>query len=93
MNKNEEKAKSLYFHYCNEKSCKGYDECTNCPNAKIDEGLIQMAEWKERQMIEKACRWLDDNITNDPTRGLNTKYSRSITHGELLQEFKKAMEE
>jgi len=57
------------------------------------ENLMEMAEWKERQMIEKACRWLDDNITNDPTRGLNTKYGRSITHGELLQEFKKAMEE
>lgn len=49
---NEGKAKSLYFHYCNEKSCKGYDECTNCPNAKVHEGLIQMAEWKEQQMIE-----------------------------------------
>ena len=50
---NEDKAKSLYFHYCNEKSCKGYDECTNCPNARVHEGLIQMAEWKDEQFNEE----------------------------------------
>ena len=50
---NKEKAKSLYFHYCNEKSCKGYDECINCPNAKVHEGLIKMAEWKDEQYAEE----------------------------------------
>lgn len=88
--KNEEKAKSLYFHYCNEKSCKGYDECTNCPNAKIDEGLIQMAEWKERQMIEKACEYIYSHAHVTTFGDIRLKKC-SIT--EFIDNFRKAMEE
>ena len=25
-------------------------------------GAFEMAEWKDEQMIEKACEWLKDNI-------------------------------
>lgn len=53
----------------------------------------QGAQWADKTMIEKACKWLEENITNDPTRGLMAKYGRCVTRGELLRDFKQAMEE
>lgn len=57
------------------------------------ENFVKGAEWADKTMIEKAVKWLEENITNDPTRGLMAKYGRCVTHGELLRDFKKAMEE
>lgn len=51
---NEEKAKSLWFNFCTEKSCDGHNNCKSCPKAKIQPQLIEMAQWKEQQMIDKA---------------------------------------
>lgn len=56
-------------------------------------GFIEGAIFADKTMIEKAVKWLEENITNDPTRGLMAKYGRCVTHGELLRDFKKAMEE
>ena len=56
-------------------------------------GFIEGAVWADKTMIEKACKWLEENITNDSTRGLMAKYGRCVTRGELLRDFKQAMEE
>lgn len=59
MNKfDEEKAKSLWYHFCTEKSCNGYDYCKLCPKAQANPQLIEMAAWKEQQMIEKAKEFI-----------------------------------
>ena len=63
MNKqDEEKAKSLWYHFCTEKSCDGYDDCKLCTKAQVHPQLIEMAAWKEQQMIEKAVSILRDEI-------------------------------
>ena len=64
--KNEEKAREL-AHNCKmtylERENDGgvydvdsYDECYDA--------ALEMAEWKEKQMIEKACKWLKDDMLN-----------------------------
>ena len=50
----------------------------------VDEVLIKMAKWKESQMIEKACEWLDDAIQG----GVHPQSTISF-----VKQFKKAMEE
>lgn len=30
----------------------------------VDWVLIKMAEWKEQQIIEKTCEWLEDNLAS-----------------------------
>lgn len=60
MTTNEEKAKELSYWHCNEKSCRGL-ECKNCPKAKIDDAVIQMAEWKDEQ-FETAINKIKVNI-------------------------------
>ena len=56
-------------------------------------GFIEGAIFADKTMIEKAVKWLEENITNDPTRGLMKKYGRCATRGELLRDFKQAMME
>lgn len=46
--------------------------------------LREMAKWKEKQLIEKACEWLDLNLQG----GVHPQSSTR-----LIGEFKKAMEE
>lgn len=48
-------------------------------------GAIEMAEWKERQMIEKACSWL---LLNADVFGSFNK----IKLQEMVYKFGKAME-
>lgn len=68
---NEEKAKSLWYHFCTEKSCNGHDDCKLCPKSQVHPQLLEMAAWKEQQVIEKTinffnenhhvnCGWIDD---------------------------------
>lgn len=50
----------------------------------------EMAEWKEQQMIEKACEWLKDNA-NDYLDWYDWEQCR-VNKDELLYDFRKAME-
>lgn len=61
----------------------------------VDAVLIKMAKWKEQQMIEKACQWLElyaneyafADYTGDELNG------EAYISNKLIQDFKKAMEE
>ena len=63
--KNEEKAKSLWFNFCTEKSCDGHNNCESCPKAKIHPQLIEMAEWKEQEIINWLKQHINDYIVNE----------------------------
>ena len=50
---------------------------------------MEMAQWKEEQMIEKACEWLKDNA-NDYLDWYDWESCR-VNIDELLYDFRKAM--
>ena len=52
---------------------------------------MQMAKWKEQQMIEKACEWLEDNA-NEYLDWYDWEQCR-VNKDELLHDFREAMEE
>ena len=51
------------------------------------------AKWADKTMIDRACEWLEENLTNNPSGKLCASHYGTITKGELIKEFKKAMEE
>ena len=58
------------------------------------DAAMEMAEWKEKQMIEKACEWLNNNtITSTNGYVVYTASSYDINKEEFIESFKKAMEE
>lgn len=52
--------------------------------------FLDGCEWKEQQMIEKACEWLKDNI-NDYLVWYDFREECRVNKDELLCNFKKAM--
>ena len=46
---------------------------------------MEMALWKEQQMIEKACEWMFSNHIHYPNNRIGTE--------QIIKDFKKAMEE
>jgi hypothetical protein len=92
-NTNKEKAKELFYNFCKEKSCDGRVICTFCPRAKALAPLIEMAEWKEKQMIERAQDFIATWFYEHPHE---QKFICSDEFGsidQLLEKLKKAMEE
>lgn len=81
----EQKAKSLWYNWCPATTCQGFISCVDCPHAHAHSQLLEMAAWKEQQMIEKAVEWLKNNIDFHDNSG---GYERE----RKLQDFKKAME-
>ena len=53
------------------------------PNEAAYKASIQMAKWKEQQMIDKACEWL---IQQGEMIGISFE-------NDFIERFKKAMEE
>jgi hypothetical protein len=53
---------------------------------------MQMAKWKEQQMIEKACEWLKDNVNDSYLDWYDWEKCR-LNKDELLRDFREAMEE
>ena len=53
-------------------------------------GFIEGAKWADKTMIEKACKWLDNNkhLHKELSFG-----SLSTDWNKFIKEFKKAMEE
>ncbi len=74
---------------------KQFQSCMNngvSMDAAVMACLIEMAEWKEKQMIEKACEWLKNNtisVTNDTCTYTASSYD--ITKEEFIEGFGKAM--
>ena len=50
---------------------------------------MEMAEWKDEQMIEKACEWLNDTLMSD--EGGFPITSNGVK--EFIKDFRKSMEE
>lgn len=73
---NEEKAQEIASKY--ERWNQEDDESYGAYN-----GAIEMAEWVEKQVIEKACEWLTDHFE---------AYSVLFTTEQFIEDFKKAME-
>ena len=96
---NEEKAKSLWYHFCTEKSCEGHSNCVSCPKSQVHPQLVEIAEWKEEQMID----WFRKNInkpfteggyiTYKPIKGLHEDVEVYCAFERLVEDFKKAMKE
>lgn len=60
---NEEKAKQIASN--NERSHQSRNSFIECFTSAMD-----MAEWKEQQMIDKAVEWLKENVTyTHPRKG------------------------
>lgn len=47
--------------------------------------VLEMAKWKEQQMIEKACEWIFSNHIHYPNNRIKTE--------QIIKDFKRAMEE
>jgi len=51
---------------------------------------LDMAEWADKTMIEKACQWLEDHID----KGLTIYHAQTwLKRDEFIKKLKKAMEE
>lgn len=50
--------------------------------------MLEIAQWKEEQLIDKACKWLEENIDNY----YQTCEFESFWD-DMIKDFKKAMEE
>ena len=61
--------------------------CMSCIN--YQDGFIECAKWADKKMIEKACKWLDNNkhLHKELSFG-----SLSTDWNKFIREFKKAME-
>ena len=58
--------------------------------------LLEMSQWKEKQMIEKSCEWLKENSGLYLYRELSEydmQYYARIDRKKMIIEFKRAMEE
>lgn len=80
MMTNEEKAKELAeeSRISTGESCE--EECYDC--------AMLMAEWKEQQLIDKACEWLRNNIDDYYITNEFESY-----FDDMLADFKQAMKE
>lgn len=94
---NEEKAREIIGGGCNKKGCR---ECGG--SLSVAEGCVEfrhlkeMSEWKEKQMIEKACEWLEDMACYYAHWEYNgDTYEKEVVYDteKLIKDFKKSMEE
>ena len=57
---------------------------------EFKDGIIWGAKWADKTMIDKACRWLDKNITNYKSDVMG--YIEYSQISDIIQDFRKAME-
>lgn len=58
---------------------------------EFKDGIIWGAKWADKTIIDKACEWLDKNITNYQSDMMGyIEYSKI---NDIIQDFRKAMEE
>lgn len=64
----------------------------SCAEDKME--LVDFNEPTEKQQwIEKACKWLKSNITNNPNANSVLARNGCVTLGMLIEDFKKYMED
>ena len=79
--------------------------CENCQYRTVDcdsnnrciymNTIMEMAAWKEHQLIEKACKWLNEVVGDNQSKYVwydSEEGFDGITE-DLVEDFKKAMEE
>lgn len=64
-----------------------YESCSDEDVAK-SKGFVDGAKWADKTMIEKACKWLKDNIENYYYLEDCVEY-----FDEMIEDFRKSMEE
>lgn len=87
---NEQKATELGIKY--QTQCHGIGDC----EFEAKQAALEMAEWKEQQMIDKACEWLEDMACYYAHWEYNgDTYEKEIVFDDqkFIEDFKKAMEE
>ena len=96
---NEEKAKEIanknYRHYEVEEIVYGeYYYVETDSKQECKQSALEMAKWKEKEMIEKACEWLEKNARNarDYVWHDEAMCGAGVTD-KFINDFKKAMEE
>ena len=92
MKNNESKATEIAKHILETYPVINKD---NLPNA-LWFAAIEMAEWKEQQMMKKACEWLNDMACYYAHCEYNgDTYEKEVVYDteKLIKDFKKAMEE
>ena len=85
---NEEKAQELAIKYCKEIDPHGREVY----NIGCGIACCEMAEWKEQQMIEKACEFIAEWFYEHPHSQMVCS-DEFETIDKLLNRLKKAMEE
>lgn len=56
----------------------------------IKDACLKAIEWKEKQMLDKACEWLKENIYN---RVYKCGDDLGFPTAQFIEDFRKAMEE
>lgn len=74
----EEKAKELGKKYS--KPCRGIGDC----EFEATQAALEMAQWKEQQMIDKATEWIRNHIPD--------YYGYGKIFPEIIEDFRKDME-
>ena len=90
---NEDKAEFLASTYQRQYHHNTYPELSNnsefvTSKEEIKEACMEMAEWKEKQIIEKACDILENMISE-----IFLRYMRGEEIKDIISDFRKAMEE
>ena len=62
--KDEQKAMEIIGKGCQRENCLECGGSLSVENGCVQfRKLMEMAEWKQKEMIEKACKWLEENAT------------------------------
>lgn len=88
---NEEKAKEIAYKCFPDTFEHETFGCPNCEAGKAESACLEMAKWKEEQVIEKACKWLRKH--KDSYAVCDIRTDKMSVANKLVSDFKKAMME
>jgi hypothetical protein len=82
----EEQIKQAEIKYSNDTL---FDGCDYIGQVAKQEAFIAGAEWADKTMIDKACKWLSDNKDNY----IIDIEGETLIDDQIITDFRKAMEE
>jgi hypothetical protein len=82
----EEQIKQAEIKYSNDTL---FDGCDYIGQVAKQEAFIAGAEWADKTMIDKACKWLSDNKDNY----IIDIEGETLIDDQMITDFRKAMEE
>ena len=61
----------------------------------VEFACLEMAEWKQKQIVDKVCEWIDDNIWDyiDTSFIGDTTTLKEVKVPKMLEDLRKNMEE